>query len=170
VPAISTTNKIKDWQRVIIFMGIAALAGAIFLELLALVHTTVTDVMPGSATGSTHTTTNRDAPDTSVITGLFALSVVLLLAGAFYSRITKIVVDGVEFDFPTQKKITEKIAQHSADPRKRQLMYDYIMSNVTSTKTLAPRSAPHVAQLSAPLVSEAALDKLIADADANISQ
>lgn len=68
------------------------------------------------AVSQTKTTTTESGPSDALLLGLAGSGIVLFLAGAFFSRITKITLpDGTEIDVDALKKATEAIADLDAE-------------------------------------------------------
>lgn len=150
----------------LVALGLLSIAGSVALEIFSLVHTTVTKVVPDAAMpAKTTTIVNAGAPDASVITGLFTLGAVLILAGACYARLTSISVDGVEFDFATQKKLIDKIAAHpGADDAAKQRAYSYALGKMSSATPRTARRASYVVAVRPSTSTDDGLDALVSNA------
>ena len=115
--AIDTVKNVWIWQVVLMAIGfvLVLLAGLLQLTISKLHSTTV---VTKTAT-QTITTTGPSAPAGSLVTTVLAAGAVLILAGAFFSRVSKIVIPNVgEVDLQTQADIASKVAVATSDPAK----------------------------------------------------
>jgi hypothetical protein len=105
------------WQVALTFLGAALVLAGGVLEFDILHHSSATVVrrLTGKTAG-TVTTVSAAAPATSLVATCLGAGIVLLLVGAFFSRITKISIDNVgEIDLATVSKLADKSAQAAAD-------------------------------------------------------
>jgi hypothetical protein len=115
------------------------------LEFDILHHSSSTVVrrLTGSTPG-TVTTVSAAAPAPSLVATCLGAGIVLLLVGAFFSRITKISIDNVgEIDLATVSKLADKSAQ-AADsvPKAAQILKRAAAAVVERNRSSAPGGAP----------------------------
>ncbi len=155
VPLSAEEKKsIKQWQWVLVGLGLLVVGLAFLLQYWAIRQTTVTTV-DKTATKTVTTTAGTAIPSTLVTTCLGG-GVVLLLAGCFYGRITKISWNGAEVDLSGTesadvKDVAGKVAGAKApkDAVKQKLIEDRSVAFAQSAKALTLQGvAPQaVAQL-----------------------
>jgi hypothetical protein len=127
---IDRTQHTTMWQVILFTAGVAGIAAGAVLEIALLVHhTTSTVVKAGSATV---TSSGPAGPSQSLVTTCLFIGAVLILAAAFFSRISKLVLPGgYELDLDTGAKLAGAIAAKTSEPAVAEELY----------KQAAPRAA-----------------------------
>jgi hypothetical protein len=133
------------WQIALTVLGAALVIAGGVLEFDILHHSSSTVVrrLTGSTPG-TVTTVSAAAPAPSLVATCLGAGIVLLLVGAFFSRITKISIDNVgEIDLATVSKLADKSAQ-AADsvPKAAQILKRAAAAVVERNRSSAPGGAP----------------------------
>jgi hypothetical protein len=133
--AAATVDRIKNvlpWQITLgVAGGLAIIAGVILELVIAQYHSTTAVVKAGNITT---TTTGPPAPASGLVTGCLGAGVLLLLAAAFFSRISKVVVTGIgEIDIDTGAELAAKAAAKAGgDPDKTKAIYKRAASKITA--------------------------------------
>ena len=135
----------SGWQVALTVLGAALVIAGGVLEFDILHHSSSTVVrrLTGSTPG-TVTTVSAAAPATSLVATCLGAGIVLLLVGAFFSRITKISIDNVgEIDLATVSKLADKSAQ-AADsvPKAAQILKRAAAAVVERNRSSVPGGAP----------------------------
>lgn len=86
------------WRVTLGVVGAVLVVIAVVLELVTANFHTVTVVTADTATGVTKTVASPGPPSSGLVTACLTVGVVCLLVSAFWNRITKLVVAGVEID------------------------------------------------------------------------
>lgn len=115
--AVDTSQNVRGWQITLLVSGFALVILAIVLQaVISSFHSTTVVSKVGDVTT---TTTGPAAPAAALVTTLLGAGAVLILAGAFFSKISKIVLTGIgEIDMSTQADIAGKAAAATDDPAK----------------------------------------------------
>jgi hypothetical protein len=131
---IDRTQHTAMWQAVLFSVGIIGLAAGVALEIALLVHHSTSTVTKVGT--STVTTTGPAGPTQALVTTCLGIGAVLILASAFFSRISKLVLPGgYELDLDAGAKLAGAIAAKTSEPAVAEQLYK--------------QAAPRVAQLMA---------------------
>jgi hypothetical protein len=131
---IDRTQHTAMWQAVLFSVGIIGLAAGVALEIALLVHHSTSTVTRVGR--STVTTTGSAGPTQALVTTCLGIGAVLILASAFFSRISKLVLPGgYELDLEAGAKLAGAIAAKTSEPAVAEQLYK--------------QTAPRVAQLMA---------------------
>jgi hypothetical protein len=101
-----STPNTGAWQGLLIVLGIILLAAAGFLQwVISSYHTTSTVSKVGDVTT---TVTGPSGPPAALVTTCLGVGAILVLAGCFFGRISKVVITGIgELDLSTQADIAK---------------------------------------------------------------
>jgi hypothetical protein len=113
--AVDTSSNVRGWQITLVVAGAILIAGGAVLQVvISRLHSTTV------VTKTAHTTTTVTGPSpppTALVTTVLGAGVVLLIVGALFSKISKIVLTGIgEIDLGTQADIAGKAAAATNDP------------------------------------------------------
>jgi hypothetical protein len=133
VATVDRSTGVLFWQRTLAIAGALLILAAAVLELVILNYHS-TSIVTTMASG-TMTTTGPSAPPASLVTTVFATGIIALLAAAFFSRISKVVLPGVgEIDLQTQADIAAASAGAAKnDPAKTKAIYTLAASRVAES-------------------------------------
>jgi hypothetical protein len=137
--AVTTIDRTKHtlfWQITLGSAGLLAVAAAATLEVVILMYHSTSKVIKNGST--TSTIAGPAAPTATLVTTCLGVGVLLILAAAFFSRISKLAIAGVgEVDLDAAAAIAGKAAAKAGgDPGKTATIY----------KAAASRAAEIVAQ------------------------
>lgn len=131
---IDRTEHTRMWQVILFTAGVIGLAAGAALEFVLLAHHSTSTVTKVGA--STVTTTGPAGPSATLVTTCVGIGAVLILASAFFSRISKLVLPGgYELDLDTGAKLAGAIAAKTSEPAVAERLY----------KQAAPRAAQMIA-------------------------
>jgi hypothetical protein len=138
VTTVDRTERTFLWQMTLIVGGVGVLAGGIVLEIVLLsYHSTSKVVKTG---GTTTTTTGPAAPAANLITACVAVGVLLILAAAFFSRISKVVLPGgYELDLENGAKIAGAIAAKTNDAATAEQLYKQVVPRAAAVAAVPAR-------------------------------
>jgi hypothetical protein len=112
VSAAARTSASISWRIILAATGVLTVAAAAALEIVTVLHHSTSTVT--KIGGITTTVTGPPAPASALVTACLGAGVLLLLAAAFFNRISKVTIPGVgEIDFETSTKIAGKAAAKS---------------------------------------------------------
>ncbi len=154
VTSARQTGSISLWQVILFVTGVAVLAAGAVLEIVLLsYHSTTKTIRTG---GSITTVTGPAAPPASLISACVAAGIVLILAAAFFSRVSKVALPGgYELDFANSAKIAAAIATKTSDPARAKQLYQ--------------RVAPRAATMLSPQLDSGEITRLVNEADSEIT-
>jgi hypothetical protein len=119
---IDRTQHTTMWQVILFTGGIIGLAAGLLLEIGLLVHHTTSTVVKTAT--SAVTTSGPAGPSQSLVTTCLGIGAVLILAAAFFSRISKLVLPGgYELDLDTGAKLAGAIAAKTSEPAVAEQLY-----------------------------------------------
>jgi hypothetical protein len=119
---IDRTEHTTMWQVILFTAGAAGLAAAIVLEIALLVHHTTSTVLRTGT--STVTNAGPAGPSQSLVTTCLIVGVAFVLASAFFSRISKLVLPGgFALDLNTGAKLAGAIAAKTSQPDVAERLY-----------------------------------------------
>jgi hypothetical protein len=170
VATVDGTKNLLPWQIMLGTAGVVAVAAGAVLEIVIVNYHSTSTVTKSS--DLTTTVTGPSAPPAALVTACLGAGVVLLLACAFFGRISKIVITGIgEIDLDAEAALAGKAAAKSGgDPAKTERIYKRAVSNAVG---MVNQSAPTTTRVSTgaqigwrvmPSLSEGTLQKLVDDA------
>lgn len=172
VTTVDRTERTFLWQITLLAAGAMVLAGGIVLQVVLIsYHSTSTVVKTG---GTTTTTTGPAAPAASLITACVGVGVVLVLAAAFFSRISKVVLPGgYELDLENSAKVAGAIAATTNDPATAEELYRHVASRAAAVaavpaRPIRARSSPRYAWNSTQL-DPATINDFVTEAEKELS-
>lgn len=106
---VTPDDNAKNWKIFLIAAGIVLILGAVVLQIVISTMNTETDVTTNGKV--VKTVVQGTAPPAALVTTVLGFGAILFLAGAFFDRLTKIVLPGGgELDFDTQSEIAGQAA------------------------------------------------------------
>jgi hypothetical protein len=134
VATVDRSTGVVFWQYVLAISGALLILASVVLELVILNYHSTSTVTKLTG-GATITTTGPSAPPASLVATVFATGIIALLAAAFFSRISKVVLTGVgEIDLQTQADIAAASAGAAKnDPTKIKAIYQLAAPRVAES-------------------------------------
>jgi hypothetical protein len=173
VTTVDRTEHTSFWQIVLCITGAVILVAGAVLEIVLLSYHSTSKV---SKTGGTTTTiTGPAAPPASLITACMTVGILLILAAAFFSRISKVVLPGgYELDLENSAKIAAAIATKTSDPAKAEQLYKQVAPRVAEMATVPAKTA-RVSSAAQPewsiqQLDPGTIDGLVTEAEREVSQ